>query len=181
MLPTVPARKSLNKKGRGVAITRYALNGAMRSSSLFNSAAGHTVPRPAAVFRSNALWPVSPVNVHFCQSNQPFVPVFFWLEEPRCVCFSFTKRRSGFARGVFWLATLHSRLPIGAKTGFYFSPATLLAPGLVGAHWNPFFGLLLGDNGKGSSFYKKMAVFYGQMADFWPIFTKSGPPKAQMS
>ena len=34
---------------------------------------------------------------------------------------------------------VHSGLPIRAKAGFYFSPATSLAPGLVVARWNPFW------------------------------------------
>ena len=49
--------------------------------------------------------------------------------------------------------------------------------GLVGT----LFGTKSGGQRQGIVILKKWPFFYGQMADFWPFFTKSGPPKAQMS
>ena len=46
--------------------------------------------------------------------------------------------RAGWDSMGQYLPKVHSGLPIRAKTGFYFSPATSHAPGLVGACWNPF-------------------------------------------
>ena len=66
---------------------------------------------------------------------------------------------------------MHSGLPIRAKAGLYFSPATSLAPGLVGARWNPF-GVhfrLKSARGRRS---KKIAVFF--MVE-GPIFGRFSP------
>ena len=49
--------------------------------------------------------------------------------------------------------------------------------GLVGT----LFGSIFDENRSGVAVLKKWPFFCGQRADFWPFFTKSGPPNAQMS
>ena len=66
---------------------------------------------------------------------------------------------------------MHSGLPIRAKAGFYFSPATSLAPGLVGARWNPFWVYFWLKSARVRRF-KKMAVFFMVKG---PIFGRFSP------
>jgi len=79
------------------------------------------------------------------------------------------------------LRAFHSGLPLRAKTGHHRTSVTLLAPGLAGACWNPFWVYFWLKSARGRRSKKIAFFFYGQRADFWPFFTKSGPPKAQMS
>ena len=54
----------------------------------------------------------------------------------------------------WYLPKVHSGLPIRAKAGFYFSPATSLAPGLVGLI-GTLFGTKSGGQWQGIVIFKK--------------------------
>ena len=78
------------------------------------------------------------------------------------------------------LSVPHITPPYRAYKGHHGKSATLIAPRLVGAGWDPFC-VYFPAKIAGHRHFKKMAVFWGVI---WPSFgcfcTKHGPPKAQI-